>query len=93
MYDSEGYLYANGLDRYAIGDRTKGLRRGRTARSPSISSTALRRQRRANWLPAPRGRFRLIMRLYEPSAPRSTAAGVPSREPAITLVWLPGHGL
>ncbi len=67
MYDSEGYLYANKAERYAIGDRTTGLRRGPDGsltlylqhRSPAGS-------RRSNWLPSPQGRFRLIMRLYEP---------------------------
>jgi hypothetical protein len=67
MYGREGYLSANGFRRYAIGDRTKGLRRGRDGsltlylqhRPPAGS-------RRANWLPAPHGRFRLLMRLYEP---------------------------
>src|SRR5262249_58900579 len=29
MYDQDLHLYANALDRYAIGDRTPGLRRGR----------------------------------------------------------------
>ena len=67
VYDGDGYLHPNGRDRYAIGDRTRGLRRG------SDGSLTLYLQhsdpgdrRRANWLPAPRGRFRLIMRLYEP---------------------------
>ena len=29
MYDTEGFLHPNPLRRYAIGDRTAGLRRGR----------------------------------------------------------------
>jgi hypothetical protein len=67
MYDPAGYLHPNALERYAIGDRTRGLRRGRDG---SLTLYVQRRapsgRRRANWLPAPRGRFRLIMRLYEP---------------------------
>jgi hypothetical protein len=67
MYRSDGYLYPNRLERYAIGDRTAGLRRGRDGSlSIFISHAAPAGRRRANWLPAPRGRFRLIMRLYEP---------------------------
>ncbi len=67
MYNRDSYLYANPIDRYAIGDRTPGLRR-----APDGSLTLYLQRRppsgaaRANWLPSPRGRFRVIMRLYEP---------------------------
>jgi hypothetical protein len=67
MYDGRGFLIRNAIDRYAIGDRTRGLRRGRDG---SLTIIVQRRRPRgagrANWLPAPRGRFRMIMRLYEP---------------------------
>ena len=67
MYDSDGYLHPNALRRYAIGDRTPGLRRG----ADGSLTLAIQRARpkgaaAANWLPAPRGRFRMIMRIYEP---------------------------
>jgi len=67
MYGADRYLVENEIDRYSIGDRTPGLRRGGDG-----SLTILVAHRRpdgaagANWLPAPRGRFRLAMRLYEP---------------------------
>ena len=68
MYDDGPYLVDNPIDRYAIGDRTSGLRRGKDgsltihlSRTPPRSAAE-----RANWLPAPRGRFRLALRLYEP---------------------------
>ena len=67
MYDRSGYLHPNAIGRYAIGDRTRGLRRGSDG---SLTLYVQRRapsgRRRANWLPASRGRFRLIMRLYQP---------------------------
>jgi hypothetical protein len=67
MYDGDGYLHPNGEDRYAIGDRTKGLRRGPDGSlTVHIQHRAPGAGRRPNWLPAPRGRFRVIMRLYEP---------------------------
>jgi hypothetical protein len=67
MYGRDGYLYPNALDRYAIGDRTRGLRRGADGSlTLLIQNRPPARRNRANWLPAPRGRFRLIMRLYEP---------------------------
>jgi hypothetical protein len=67
IYGKDRYLVPNPIDRYAIGDRTKGLRRGRDgsltiyvqhSRPPGAAG--------ANWLPAPSGSFRLAMRIYEP---------------------------
>jgi hypothetical protein len=78
MYKNDSYLYANAIDRYAVGDRTRGLRRGADG-----SLTLYLQHRppagpaRANWLPSPRGRFRVIMRLYEP------------RRPVLTGSWRP----
>lgn len=66
-YGKDRYLVRNPIDRYAVGDRTKGLRRGRDG-----SLTIYVQHRRpagaaaANWLPVPSGRFRLAMRIYEP---------------------------
>jgi hypothetical protein len=67
IYGRDRYLVPNPIDRYAIGDRTKGLRRG-----PDGSLTMHIQHARpngaaaANWLPAPSGSFRLAMRIYEP---------------------------
>jgi hypothetical protein len=78
MYGADRYLVPNPIDRYAIGDRTKGLRRGRDG-----SLTLYIQHRRpggaasANWLPAPSGRFRLALRIYEP------------RRSVLTGKWLP----
>jgi hypothetical protein len=68
MYDaSKFYLVANAIDRYSIGDRTAGLE------SDDDGSVTIYIQRdppaedkRSNWLPAPDGRFRPLMRMYEP---------------------------
>ena len=69
MYDIPNYyLTANPIGRYSIGDRTPGLRY-----EPDGSLTITIQTgppaddtQRANWLPAPPGDFRPIMRLYEP---------------------------
>jgi hypothetical protein len=73
-YDKNRYLVPNPIDRYAIGDRTKGLRRGRDG-SLTIYVQHARPQgaKAANWLPAPSGSFRLAMRIYEPR--RSVLSG------------------
>ena len=67
LYDDQLLFYDNPLDRYALGDRSPGLRRdadgGLTIR---VSHAAPPAGRRGNWLPAPAGRFHLYLRLYEP---------------------------
>jgi hypothetical protein len=69
LYDDQILFYANPLGRFALGDRSPGLRRdadgGLTIR---VSHAAPPAGRRANWLPAPEGRFELYLRLYEPRA-------------------------
>jgi hypothetical protein len=71
MYDTPDYLLVdNPIDRYSIGDRTPGTQ------SAVDGSLTLYLQHdpptdpaeRANWLPAPEGDFRPMMRLYQPGA-------------------------
>jgi hypothetical protein len=69
MYDTpDFYLVTNPIDRYSIGDRTPGLRFGDDG---SLTIVMQREQpddpeRRANWLPTPAGKFRPLLRMYEP---------------------------
>jgi hypothetical protein len=68
MYTTEGGpLVANPIGRYAIGDRTPGLAAEpdgaltvHVQHAPPASASGV------NWLPAPRGRFHLMLRLYNP---------------------------
>lgn len=67
MYDRDLFLVENPIDRYAIGDRTDGLRYGRDGSLRIyVQHESPAKNRRSNWLPAPRGRFELYLRLYEP---------------------------
>jgi hypothetical protein len=69
MYDiPDFFLVENAIDRYSIGDRTPGLA---YAADGSLTITMSRDApedpaTRANWLPAPEGPFRPVLRLYEP---------------------------
>ena len=67
LYGADRHFAPNPLNRFALGDRTKGLRygRGRSLRL-FVSHRPPTGRDRANWLPAPRGRFLLYLRLYEP---------------------------
>jgi hypothetical protein len=67
IYNKARYLVPNPIDRYAIGDRTKGLRRGRDGSlTIYVQHGRPGGAKAANWLPAPSGSFRLAMRIYEP---------------------------
>lgn len=67
--DGQFFFADNALDRYAIGDRTPGLRHNDDGsldiwigHAPPVGDRA------SNWLPAPDGPFALFMRAYLPKA-------------------------
>jgi hypothetical protein len=70
MYTDNAHpLVANALDRYAVGDRTSSLVRGEDGSLRiDIGHEPPAGAGEANWLPAPSGPFRLMMRLYAPRA-------------------------
>ncbi len=65
LYDGDRFLYANAIHRHAIGDRTPGLRLEADGSLQLELSHAQPADTR-NWLPAPAGRFYLILRMYHP---------------------------
>lgn len=69
MYDVPNYyLVDNPIDRYSIGDRTPGIiHNGDGGITITVShAEPADPQARANWLPAPAGPFRPVMRMYIP---------------------------
>lgn len=70
MYDSRDFmLVPNALDRYRIGDRSRGLQREADGSLVlDIRHTSPGAARESNWLPAPEGRFYLALRAYQPRA-------------------------
>lgn len=72
MYDLPGYfLVANPIGRYSIGDRTPGIVHDDDG-GLTITMSAARpadAKAAANWLPAPAGEFRPLLRMYAPGAP------------------------
>ncbi|MDX6664056.1 MAG: hypothetical protein QOG68_262 [Solirubrobacteraceae bacterium] len=68
MYDGALHLYANELDRYALGDRSSGMRRDRDGGLTIYLQHARPAAARVgNRLPAPAGRFTVALRLYSPA--------------------------
>jgi len=69
MYDAQDFhLVPNPIGRYSIGDRTRGLERAADGSLTIVlqHDEPETPEGRANWLPTPAGRFRPILRMYEP---------------------------
>ena len=66
--DGRLFFVDNPANRFAVGDRTEGLRKNADGSLDIlISRDPPKDQTRSNWLPAPAGPFRLIMRAYLPN--------------------------
>jgi hypothetical protein len=83
MYDADLHLFANPLERYAIGDRTAGLRAGAHGRLTLYLQPAAPTGHEGNWLPSPVARFVVTLRLYVPSAAAAAGRWTP---PGITCL-------
>jgi len=68
MYDiPKFYLVANPINRYSIGDRTPGLKYNPDGSLDIyIQHESPGPDKESNWLPAPEGDFRPILRMYQP---------------------------
>jgi hypothetical protein len=61
------YLVANPIKRYSIGDRTPGLTAGDDGSlTLYIGKASPGNDKESNWLPAPDGPFRPLLRMYQP---------------------------
>lgn len=68
LYDMEGYLVDNAINRYAIGDRSNLKANPDGSLTIYIQDKSPGKEKEANWLPAPKaGPFKLAMRLYAPT--------------------------
>ncbi len=71
MYQmSDGMLVKSPLDRYSIGNRTRGLKFAADGSlTLYVQPESPGAEREANWLPAPQAPFYLVLRLYGPQLP------------------------
>jgi len=67
MYDADGFLVDNPIGRYTLGDRDALHFNSDGSLDVLIQHTAPEADK-ANWLPAPAGKFAVTMRLYMPEA-------------------------
>ena len=73
MYDADSYLVPNPLDRYALGDRDKLTLNEDGSLTLYIQPSSPGKDKEGNWLPAPKDKFKLALRLYVPK--KSVADG------------------
>jgi hypothetical protein len=66
LYGPDRFLVDNPIDRYAVGNRTAGLARNADGSLDVYIRHDPPPGRESNWLPAPAGRFSLVLRLYVP---------------------------
>lgn len=80
MYSAETQLFVlNAINRYSVGDRTKGTVYGKDGSLEIFlqADEPTDPRERANWLPAPKGRFYLLIRHYSPKAAILTGDWLP----------------
>jgi hypothetical protein len=68
MYDENFFFVANPINRYSISAREKLKANPDGSIDLYIQSESPGKDKEANWLPAPKGKFQLMMRLYWPKA-------------------------
>jgi Protein of unknown function (DUF1214) len=66
LYNAAGFLVANPIDRYSIGDETHGLVGGADRSLTVVVSASRPGETEVNWLPSPKGAFGLVLRGYDP---------------------------
>ncbi len=91
LYYEKGFLAANSINRYSIGDRTPGIVYGRDGSlGLLIQNEDPGADKRSNWLPAPREPFMLMMRLYRPQHRAVDAQWHPPAIQPIDMASTPG---
>lgn len=73
MYDENAYFADNPIRRYSIGDRDKLQFNEDGSLDIYIQHASPGKDEESNWLPAPKGKFDLVLRLYWPKAEVLTA--------------------
>jgi hypothetical protein len=68
LYDQEGFQVANPLDRFAVSSWMPFKYNADGSLDLYFQNESPGKDREANWLPAPKGPFNLLMRLYAPKS-------------------------
>jgi len=89
VYDDQGFQVPNSLNRFAVSSWMPFKHNADGSLDLYFQNESPGADKEANWLPAPKGSFNLIMRLY---APKSEALTGKWNPPPVTRVSLPSIG-
>ncbi len=81
LYDSDGFQVANALNRFAVSSYMPFKLNTDGSLDLYVQNESPGKDKEANWLPAPKGAFNLLMRLYSPKSEILTGKWNP---PAVT---------
>ena len=66
LYDGDFFFVPNPIDRYAVSQRDAFVANADGSIDIYIQTESPGKDKEANWLPAPRGKFQLVLRMYGP---------------------------
>ena len=66
MYDDDFFFVTNPILRYDLAQRDKLVANPDGSVDMYLQATSPGKDKQANWLPAPKGKFKLVMRIYSP---------------------------
>ncbi len=69
MYDPDFFFAPNLISRYELSQRNKFIANPDGSVDMYLQAESPGKAKEANWLPAPKGKFVLVMRLYWPTTP------------------------
>ena len=67
LYDGDFFFVPNPIDRYELGQRNAFVANTDGSVDLYIQADSPGKNKEANWLPAPRGKFQLVLRMYGPT--------------------------
>lgn len=77
MYNAKHFFVANSIDRYAIGDRDRLKFGDDGSLTLYLQHASPGKEEESNWLPAPKGDFYLMLRIYWPQPQALSGAWTP----------------
>jgi len=86
LYDPEFFFVPNSINRYELSQRNKFITNKDGSVDMYLLAESPGKSKEANWLPAPKGKFVLVMRLYWPTSTPPSILDGSWKPPAVTKV-------